>query len=168
MKPWIATWVGAAAMACASQLALADKVYQLMEDQPQPGSNITRAIATARSPINKRYDELTPEELADVRSGYKSLGPNDEPPYPKEGLKPIMSDLARLEGAAKVSGAMKLVVRVDRHGQAQGVAVYKSPDADMVKAVAYVLMKADYKPAKCDGKACDGEYLFELQFLGKD
>jgi hypothetical protein len=155
-------------MACASAAAFAGKVYAIREDQPRPGSNITRAIANSRTPLDKRYDELTPEELAVLRSEYKSLGPNDEPPYPKEGLKAIADYISRLEGILADSGEMKLAVRVDRNGQAQGVAVYKSPGPKMSKGVAFLLMKSDYKPAKCDGKPCDGEFLFELDFLGKE
>ena len=167
MKPWIATWACAAAMACASQAVLADKLYELKEDQPRPGSNVTLPIATSREPLNKRYDELTPEELAAVRADYKALGPNDEPPYPKEGLKPIMDQVVHLEGVMDVKGPLKLVVRVDRNGQAQGVAAYKSPEPSLAKAVAFALMKAAYKPAKCGGKDCDGEFLLELNLLGK-
>ncbi len=167
MKRWIAAWTCAAAMACASQAVLADKLYVLKEDQPRPGSNITQAVATSPLPLDKRYDELTPEELAQVRSAYKLMGPGDEPPYPKDGMKPIAGQIARLEGVMNVGGPIKLVVRIDRNGEAQGVAAYKSPEASLTSAVAYVLMKAAYKPAKCGGKDCDGEFLFEMNFLGK-
>lgn len=47
---------------------------------------------------------------------------------------------------------------------AQSVQVYKTPDDRVTKAVAFVLMKADYKPGKCAGNPCAMDYLFEFNF----
>ena len=55
-------------------------------------------------------------------------------------------------------------VRVDAKGVPQAIAVYKSPDERFTKAVAYQLINTDYKPARCHGKPCPGEYIFDFDF----
>jgi hypothetical protein len=36
-------------------------------------------------PLDKRFDQLSPEQIGILRSWYKDLGPDDEPPFPEQG-----------------------------------------------------------------------------------
>jgi hypothetical protein len=162
----IAAWsvLGAAAVALASaQLAAADGPYVIRDDYPAAGSNINRALVSSDVSFDKRYSELAPDELARVRSKYPKLAAGDEPPYPKDGLTPVIRQMVHRQDRPD-PGRVDVGVRVDRDGRAQTVAVYATPNPDTAKVVAYALMGADYKPAICAGQACPGEYRFDFEF----
>ena len=95
---------------------------------------------------------------------YAGLGPGDEPPYPADGLAPVVRQVVHLEARANIDGPMELIVDVDPGGEALDVAVYKTPDIAMAKAVSAVLMQTHFKPAKCAGHPCDGQYKFSFLF----
>lgn len=147
-----------------AQPAGAVPTYIIPQDQPSPGSNIVRPAAYSEIPFDKRYEEFTNDELKVLREDYPKLGPNDEPPFPKDGLREIATQAIRLGRRTDMRGPLELGVRVDSKGVAQGVAVYKTTDGAIAKAVALQLMKSEYKPAKCDGRPCDGEYRFNVDF----
>ena len=60
-----------------------------------------------------------------------------------------------------------MTVRIDENDAAQSVQAYRTPDDRVTKAVAFVLMKTDYKPAKCAGNPCAMDYLFEVDFSAR-
>ncbi len=142
----------------------AAELYALREDIPETGSNIAKAVVYWNVPVDKRYEELTAGERERVRDEYVRLGARDEPPYPRDGMKPILSEVARIQARHFGTGLAHLAVRVDASGQPVGVAVLKSPDDTVTRAVAYALMNARYKPAKCDGAPCAGDYSFKYNF----
>lgn len=157
-------------MAVAGMLSLlwaasagAAQPYAVREDVPETGSNIQKATVYWLVPVDKRYEELSSDEARLVRDDYERLGARDEPPYPRDGMTPILTDLARIQRTNRGSGWLHLAVRVDARGEPQGVAVLRSPDDAMAHGVAYALMKARYKPAKCDGAPCAGDYSFKYK-----
>jgi hypothetical protein len=136
-------------------------VYAIRGEIPETGSNIPRAAITWPIPINKRYEDLTGEQQRMVRDDYVSLSARDEPPYPRDGMMPILGEVARIQAKGKGSGLLHLAVRVDSRGQPQDVAVLRSPDHAISQAVSYVLMRSAYKPAKCDGAPCASDFSFK-------
>ncbi len=139
--------------------------YSLKQDQADTGSNIRRdVVAGSVIPLDKRYSELTPEQQAFVKSQYEQLGPNDEPPFPIDGLGPIYKAIAAAQQKLLVSGNLTVAVEVNNQGEATSVSVLRSPDPQMVKFVASVLMLQKYKPASCGGIPCKMQFPFRITF----
>jgi hypothetical protein len=159
----------AQAQAQPSPQPLAPPEYGIKEDEPRVGTRIKRQVVSAgRIPINRRWHELTPEEQAIVRSAYETMAAGDEPPFPADGLKPLLDAIRQAERHLLVAGKLLLVATVDSKGEAQTVKVLASPDNAMTQFVAKVLIATKFKPAVCGGQPCCMDYLVELQFrLGR-
>jgi hypothetical protein len=139
--------------------------YSLRQDQPEPGTNIRRVIVSGSVlPLDKGYGELSPEEQSYVKSQYEQMGSNDEPPFPVNGLRPIYKALATIQRKIGVTGDMTLVVDIDDQGKATSVSALKSPDAEMTKLAASVLMLQKYKPALCSGSPCSMQFPLRVAF----
>jgi hypothetical protein len=115
-------------------------------------------------PLNKRYGELSAEQQAYVKAQYESIGPNDEPPFPLDGLGPIYKAIADGQQRFLVAGSMSLAVEINGQGDATSVSVLQSPDPGLTKFVASVLMFQKYKPALCDGTPCTMQFPFRITF----
>jgi len=113
-------------------------------------------------PINRRYEEMAPQYQAVLRGLYENLAADDEPPFPRDGLKRVFSEFERVEERALVAGEVLLTVTVGADGKPQAVKVYKTPHSDVATAAAFLLMKEDYKPGKCHGVPCTMDYLFDV------
>lgn len=139
--------------------------HSLRQDDPSTGTNIKRAIVMGGIvPYDKRYAELTPEQQAAVKALYEQLGPNDEPPFPVDGLAPIYKAVAAAQQKLQVTGGLTMAVQVDPQGDATSVEVLRSPDPRMVQFVAAVLMLQKYKPALCNGSPCTMQFPFRMEF----
>ncbi len=139
-------------------------LYALREEVPETGSNIARPTVYWRVPIGKTYAELNSDEKRLVRDEYVSLAARDEPPYPRDGMTPILSEVARIQLRNFDSSMLHLAVRIDARGEPQGVAVLKSANRAIDQSVAYALMHTHYKPALCDGTPCAADYSFRYKF----
>jgi hypothetical protein len=137
---------------------LAQTMYGVKESDPKVGTSVRVEIVRSPIPFDKKFDELTPEQMEVLRSKYNELGANDEPPFPADGMHDIGREIARLEAAKQFHGPLVMTVKVDEKGEGKSVAVYKSPDDDFAHSVAVVLMKAKYKPAKCAGNPCTMDF----------
>jgi hypothetical protein len=153
----------AAGLLCTASLAMGAE-YALKETEPETGSNIYRTAMTWPVPIDKTYAELSKEEKDVVRSGYVTLGPNDEPPYPAYGMTGVLQDMSKIRLSSTDDGMILMAVSVDASGQPRGVAVLRAADVGVAKAFAFVLMHTAYKPAMCAGAPCAGEYAFRYDF----
>jgi hypothetical protein len=156
--------VGAALSLALAGAAVAADRYALREDVAPTGTNIVRAAVVWPVPINRSYEELTGEQKNLVRDEYVKLGARDEPPYPLEGMTPILRELAKVSAQDFDSGLLHLAVRVDANGHPLGVAVLASPNRNMEEAMGLALLDATYKAAKCDGKPCEGDFSFKYRF----
>ena len=120
-------------------------------------------------PPKKPYSQLTPEEKRLVKSQYYSMADADEPPYPVNGPQTIFEairDIQRKLGdsGTRVSGTLSVFVDVDYKGKATAIEVEESPDPQMTKAAAAVLMLQKYKPAVCKGSPCNMQFPFRIEF----
>src|SRR4051812_28913387 len=71
----------------------ADPQYTIKQDQPAVGTLLKRGAVTGNLPYDKRYDQLTPEQRLLVKSHYEPMADDDEPPFPAEGLGPLMKSM---------------------------------------------------------------------------
>ena len=139
--------------------------YSLRQDQADTGTNIKRDVVSGSAiPIDKRYSEFTSEEQAHVKSWYERMGPNDEPPFPLDGLRPLYSAVAAAQQKLLVTGSLSVAVAVNTQGEATSVDVFRSPDSQMTRVVASILMLQKYKPAFCSGVACAMQFPFRIEF----
>jgi len=115
-------------------------------------------------PANKTYAQLTREEKQVVRESYEKMAKDDEPPYPLHGVMGILRASETFQRKFLARGELDLAVTVDFHGTATSVEVYKSPDAQLAKAMATVLMLEKYKPAVCNGSPCQMKFPFKAMY----
>lgn len=126
---------------------------------------IKDVVATStRIPIRKTYHEMDKEEANIVRSLYTEMAANDEPPFPKHGLEPLVRMLHKAQSKLLVTGELYLVADVDADGNVVTVTAYGSPSADMAKVAASVLALERFKPALCNAVPCSQRFPFALRF----
>jgi hypothetical protein len=155
--------VAASVAAPVTAAVAADPDYALR--QSSLGSRIERTVAQSQSiPMNLAYADLSPEQKEIVRNWYEALGPNDEPPFPRAGLNSIFRHVAEVQRAAQTTGTVRMDVEIDAKGVAQSVQVLESPDPQVARAIASVLMQAAYKPGLCAGTPCRMSYPFLITF----
>ena len=140
----------------------AAQVYSLK--QLVVGSIIPKAVVQSAIPFDKRYEELSPEQRDILRADYESLAPDDETPFPANGLKPLAEPLARLALKSGFQGALVAGVDVDSTGKAKAVTIFKTPSVDFKDAVTNALLASDYRPARCKGQPCAQTYMLRLDF----
>jgi hypothetical protein len=131
------------------------ETYGIKEAAPATGTMIKRAVITGAVPFDKRYDQMTPEQRQRVKDLYEPMAPNDEPPFPADGLAPLMKALQKAATSYRVTGPLELVADIGPDGAPRKVDVLRAPDDPQFRAFATsLLMVTRYKPAVCGGRAC--------------
>jgi hypothetical protein len=161
----------AAALAAASvlaQAAVGAPVYNFKLDAPVTGSNIRHSFLMRDSQValNRRSAELTDEEKRLVRDVYETMAAADEPPYPSDGLLPVLQAIA--EGSRALNGArgrMSLVATVNAVGDVDRVQLLGEGAPGMNQVAAQVLMLTKFKPAVCGGQPCKMDYPLRIEFM---
>jgi hypothetical protein len=139
--------------------------YTIKQASPSTGSNIPRNDVTSGAiPINRRYSELTREQQAILKSRYEAIAQDDEPPFPVDGLEPLFAAMSKGQQKYLARGVMEIHVEIDANGSAKAARVFQSPDADMTKFAAAVLMLTKYKPGVCAGVPCAMAFPFLMTF----
>jgi hypothetical protein len=122
---------------------------------------------TSPIPLNKTWEQLTPEQQAEFRAMYASIPDANEPPFPIKGLKPVFSAIQKGQDVMQARGELDFAVTVGPDGKATYVESRQElggPNArEMSNYVASVLMMAKYKPALCAGQPCAMEFPFKLK-----
>ena len=155
---------GSALWACQA-LGAADETV-LMQDQPTTGTHIPRQLVVGgKLPIAKTYAELSDAHKQLVRARYRNMPPDDEPPYPRYGLVAIYKPLIKAHAKMQVTGEVEMYVTVGPDGKAQSVSVYRTPDPEVSKTLAGILMLTDYKPALCKGQPCTMEFPLAMSLM---
>lgn len=144
---------GIAALYANGSVAIADESYH------KRGMIMSGAI-----PYDRNYEQLSPEQKAAVRAEYDSVGPKDEPPYPKYGLADVADAVSRMSVRDPIEGEVVLTVRVDERGDAKSVSIYKTPDARLSNLVALMVTRSKFKPGLCEGRPCAMDYVFRYYF----
>ena len=142
------------------------KRYSLKEDSPYFGTRIRRDLVTnSRVALDKPYEQLSADEQAFWKSQYEGIGPNDEPPFPRYGLKRIYSAVAEIQRRVRIEGKLIMFASIDSTGKATSVDVIASPDRDVTRYVSQVLVLESFKPASCDGVPCSMQFPLRLDFI---
>jgi hypothetical protein len=153
-----------AAALCATG-ALAADPYVLRDEHSETGSNINRSMLAWPVPPEARYADLTPDQQRRVKADYVALGASDEPAYPAYGMAPVLREVLKLTRSTAVpEGLVHLAVRVDASGQPRALAVLSSPETGLTRAIGFLLMRTQFKPARCGGSPCDSDYAFSYRF----
>ena len=151
----------------ATLVAAADveRPYVMKEDQAPVGSMLKRGSVHGTLPYDKRYDELTPDQRTQVKSDYEAMAENDEPPFPAQGLGPVMKAIKKAADAFTPRGTLDAAVEIGPDGTARSLKIYKAPDdAQFTQFAAQLLMVTPYKAARCGGQPCTMWYPFHIEF----
>ncbi|MEJ0085047.1 MAG: hypothetical protein WDO72_05170 [Pseudomonadota bacterium] len=121
----------------------------------------------SKIPLNKTYEQLTPEQKAELFAMYESIPEGDEPPFPAQGLKPIFNAIKKGQTVLQARGELNFGVSVGPDGKASKVDDFGGvggPNAyEMSQYVASILVNAQYKPAMCKGQPCAMPFPFKLR-----
>ncbi|HET9862167.1 MAG TPA: hypothetical protein VFP37_01885, partial [Steroidobacteraceae bacterium] len=118
----------------------------------------------SKIPLDKTWEQLTPEQQAEFRSLYESMPEYDEPPFPAEGIKPVFNAVKKAQEARQAKGELNFAVTVGPDGTATNVEDFGSVhDKEMTQYVSSVLLMTKYKPAKCNGAPCVMQFPFKLR-----
>ncbi|WP_457426745.1 hypothetical protein [Roseateles sp. P5_E7] len=154
--------------ACVQVAAAADlprKQFELRVEET--GTRFGRAAMTSQGlPLNRRYAELDAKEKALVRANYEGMPEADEPPFPADGLLPVMTTLHIGAERGFPLGKLAVVVDVDSSGKVQHAQTFGKVDADFARFAASVLARTPFKPAVCAGNPCAMQYVFRIEFGG--
>jgi hypothetical protein len=156
-NPRIRSFAAAALIAVATVPAIGQDTapQHSIKRAPAPGSLIQRTGATSPDiPLNRRYADLTEGEKAIVRGWYETLKPGDEPPYPERGMRPMVEAMMKFQGRLGFEGELHLDATVGPDGRVSAVKVMRTPDAEMSRLAATVLVDTPFKPALCAGQPC--------------
>lgn len=117
-------------------------------------------------PLDRAYKRFTEREKQAFKDFYEPMLPDDEPPFPAEGLKPVIQKLSRLVGLLKIEGEVVLHITINAQGEATGFKVFRATNPQVVEAVAKVFAQTPFKPAVCDGQPCEMDFPFTAKLGG--
>ena len=121
----------------------------------------------SKIPLNKTYGQLTAEQKAALNKMYESLGPNDEPPFPAEGIKPIFNAVKKAQRILQARGRLDMKVTVGPDGKAIKVEDYGTVrPGQMTETTQQVLLLTTYQPGLCTGTPCTRQFRFTQQLRG--
>jgi hypothetical protein len=166
MKPHgLALVVLVTSMTAVAQDAADGERYKLKRDvdfsslYPRSG-----AAAEGALPFDKTYGELTPAQQKRLKMAYVSLGDADEPPFPLLGLGALYRPVSKGQQKLLVSGDFRADAEVDKEGDVVAVAVRQSPNEQVTKFMANVLLLTKFKPAVCQGQPCQMGFPVNVTF----
>ncbi len=140
--------------------------YTVTEDEPRTGTRIRRNVVAGNLvPLNRTYAQLTDAEKQIVKSQWQSIAPDDEPPYPADGLLPVQRAIQKVAQATDWTGPLALVAKVDAAGTVTAVDLLRPADPTVVARAADVLMHIRFKPAVCSGRSCAMDFPFRMQIV---
>jgi hypothetical protein len=142
--------------------AMASDAFSLLSDDEPVGSHIRNKVVYGPLPLDRGFDELTPEQQRFVRSWYPALDAGDNPPYPLSGGKELYKLLVSMIRHIGVKDEILVYVAVDAEGSVTSVTTISTLDPkqkDLIAAAAGLLR---YKPAQCGGRPCAGVVPFNL------
>lgn len=136
--------------------------YSLSSDSPT-GSRIPNKVAYGSLPLDRGFDQLTPDQQRHVRSYYPALDVGDDPPYPLKGGKELYAGLAKLVGRVGLNDDVLIYVGVDADATVSSVATIGKLDPETKRIIGMAAGLLKYTPGKCSGKPCPGVVPFNLK-----
>lgn len=92
------------------------------------------------------------------------MNKRDEPPFPADGLKPLLHAISKGQSKLLVRGELRLVADVGPDGSVLSVQALGSPSTEMTEFAASVLVLTKFKPAVCKGQPCKMQFPLYLNF----
>lgn len=114
-------------------------------------------------PLNLRWDQLSDAQRAVVRSWYVDIPPGDEPPYPRDGLRPVIDAVWQGQHRMRDTGDLMVVATVNGRGETEEVKAFGTTDKALVDYISRVVMKTRFKPAVCGGAPCRMDFPLNLR-----
>ena len=152
-----ATYISALLIYCSvagAQYMPPSRPLSIPESEPRTGANLKGRLADGDLPVDKRYSEFTQEQKSKVKGQYQSMGDDDEPPFPIDGLASLYKPITQAQQSLLLEGPLEMEVEIDATGKARSVNVRRSPSPEITQVAAAALMFQTYKPAVCSGKPC--------------
>jgi hypothetical protein len=115
------------------------------------------AMIRYSTPVNakKKYSDLSKEEQANWRAlQYEEMPEDDVPPYPADGLQPLLEAIVAKNISEEVKGLVVVHVEIGPDGTPRYADLLNSPSKKMGDYVLGVAMQTKYTPAKCKGVPC--------------
>jgi hypothetical protein len=137
--------------------------YSLSSANAPTGSHIPNKVAYGVVPLDKGFDELTPDQQRFVRSYYPALDVGDDPPYPAKGAQELYSALSTLAGRLNLRDEILVYVAVDADGKVSTVTSFGSLSPEIKRAIGTAAGMLKYKPARCGGQPCPGVVPFNMK-----
>lgn len=142
--------------------AVEQRRYSIANTSTPVGTFIPSQIGTS-SVSGARWSDLSEGERESIRQHYGALAPGDEPPYPSEGMRPVIAKLARAGNIDRsFAGLVRMNVLVGADGKPKSAATIGKIPPEIARFLGSVMMLTFFKPAVCNGKPC--EMLYPLFF----
>lgn len=168
--------LAAATLACLAPLPSMAKVteWEFFEPRPREHSRLAKPPQTMaiefggrRVDPSRTWAELGDEDRAAIKAIQDpALGPGDEPPYPKSGLKPLIERFHRVRGP--LNTPLRIDFQIGPLGQIEAVAV-EGPGVprDFAGKVLTMMQNSGYKPGLCGEKLCSRPFTFDIVYIGE-
>ena len=138
-----------------TMLATQDFVFKMDAGPPIYAINQREPVFSGQQPaINANWTGLTLQQRRAVQTQYANMAPQDEPPYPQDGMGELLEDLRLTAEYLGVQGGLRLSVGIDANGSVGAVTVLDSPDPAFSRQVTAILSRTRFKAAVCNGQAC--------------
>jgi len=122
------------------------------------------ADAVGPIPFDKSYGQLTAAQQNRFKLFYVALGEGDEPPFPMQGLGALYRPVTQAQQKLLVSGEFRADAEIDKEGNVVSVAVLQSPNEQVTRFMANVLLLTKFKPALCHAQPCSMGFPVKVSF----
>lgn len=136
-----------------STTAIAGQTFTLKGNNSPTGTRLPSISAHASLPFDKRYYELTQIQRDIYRSKFDSIGVNQVPPFPRNGLKDVYRPLIDANDKG-LRGLLNVNVTINKRGEVVDLVVIDSPSNKLAKASAEVIRNTQFDPGYCAGEPC--------------
>ncbi|MBT9486949.1 MAG: hypothetical protein IV093_05505 [Rubrivivax sp.] len=168
--------VGLLLVAATPRLAWAQApAWEFFIPQPREFSRIRRVVPPTmavefggrRVDPGAGWPKLSEDERAAVRAIQPApLPADDEPVYPRVGLKPLIERLRVVRGP--VGQPLRVYVQIDQYGAPEQIAIDGPVSKQFTHEMLGLLRDAAFKPGTCGGKACTRVFAMDLVYLGEE
>ncbi len=135
-----------------------NNVLEVRSDTQRTGTFIRQSLLGARVAADKDYADLSAADKAWVRADFAPMAESDEPPYPVGGVKALTAGIVQAQVKMRLQGHLRLVAKVEADGSVSRVDAIATPDEQMGKGVAAMVMLQKFKPALCKGQPCSMDF----------
>ena len=162
---WLALCAAALLAGCASEPPAPMRVIK----RETTASRLPYMAVDGRAivPLNRSYAQLTPDEKALIRAWYQDMPAEDEPPFPRNGLYPVMNAVSEGQRRVLTAGDLFLMATVNGRGEVEEVKAFGDADPTLVDFVSRVVMQTPFKPAVCSGQPCRMDFPFNFRMVVK-